>query len=96
MIDELPNLFDTLSMLTTTDHAAKRDQTVTLPLAPKPTAEDLAFVSANQQLAGFPGKITEEIAAHRPNMEEIIESAKRFGAQIPTEENRQRKPLFKR
>ncbi len=57
-------------------------------------AADLEFASANQQLEGFPGKITPEIAAHRPNMDEIAASARRFGAQIPTEENRQKPPLF--
>lgn len=81
-------------MQATTKSAAKRDATATLPLAPKPSAQDLAFLSENQQLEGFPGKITEELAAHRPNMEQIVESAKRFGAQVPTEENRKRPPVF--
>ena len=56
--------------------------------------KDLEFVSANQQLEGLPGKITEAVAAHEPNLDEIVESAKRFGAQVPTEANHKRPAVF--
>jgi hypothetical protein len=96
MVDEFPSLFDTRVVLTTTTkYAAKRDSTAT-PLPPvKASAEDLEFLSANQQLEGFPGKITEAIAAHQPDMKEMVASAKRFGAQVPTEGNRKRHPVFR-
>jgi hypothetical protein len=38
--------------------------------------------------------LTAATAAHVPDMKEIAESARRFGAQIPLEKNRKRAPLF--
>ena len=68
-------------MLTTTKLPTK-------PVAPasqpaKASSADLEFLSANQQLEGFPGKITEAVAAHEPDLKKIAASARRFGAQIP-------------
>lgn len=81
----------------TTKTAPKRASTATRRRpVPKPSAQDLAFLSENQQIEGFPGNITEPVANHRPNLEEIVASAKHFGAQIPTEANRQRPPVFPR
>jgi hypothetical protein len=57
-------------------------------------AKDLEFAAANQQMEGFSGKITEAVAAHEPNMQEITEAAKCFGAQLPTEENLKQPPVF--
>lgn len=79
-------------MLTTT-------KTPTKPVAeasqPQPSSiADLQFLSHNQQLEGFPGKITEDVAAHQPDMKQIAESAKKFGAQVPTEKNRQQPPVL--
>ena len=83
-------------MLTTTKHAPKRAATATLPPASKASVQDLALLSVNQQLEGFPGEITEAVATYEPNMEEIAERAKRRGAQVPSEANRRRPPLFPR
>lgn len=81
----------------TTKTAPKRASTATLRRSePTPSAQDLAFLSENQQIEGFPGNVTERVANHRPSLEEIVASAKRFGAQIPTEANRQRPPVFPR
>ncbi len=81
----------------TTKTAPKRVSTATLRrTVPTPSAQDLAFLSENQQIEGFPGNITERVANHRANLEEIVASAKRLGAQIPTEANRQRPPVFPR
>jgi hypothetical protein len=46
-------------------------------------------------MEGFPGRITEAVAAHQPNLRQITEDAKRFGAHIPTEENLKQPPIFK-
>jgi len=81
-------------MFTTTKIAPTPAAKATPPQPGRDLAADLEFASANQQLEGFPGKITAEIAAHRPNMAEIAASARLFGAQIPTEENRQQPPVF--
>ena len=48
----------------------------------------------NQQLEGFPGKISEAVVAHEPDLEAIALDAKRFGAQLPAEENLSQPPLF--
>lgn len=93
MFDGFPNLSDTVDMLTT-KNAPNRDATASLAPRERASADDLAFVSANQQMEGFPGQITEAIAAHQPDMEEIVRSAKRLGAQVPTEANRKRPPIF--
>ena len=92
MIDVFLSLSDTTHMLTTTNTPTKRDAPATPPA--RASAADLEFLSANQQLEGFPGTITEAVAAHEPDMQAIAESAKSFGAQIPSEENRQRLPVF--
>ena len=44
--------------------------------------EDLRFASENQKLAGLPGVITDEVRKHRPDWDAIVQSAKRFGAQV--------------
>ena len=81
-------------MLTTTNIASKPGKTAS-PLKPvKTLPKDFAFASANQQMEGFSGKITEAVAAHESNMQEITEAAKRFGAQLPTEENLKQPPVF--
>jgi hypothetical protein len=54
--------------------------------------EDIKFVSQNQKLAGFSGQITEQIATHEPDMNAIAESAPHLGAQIPSPQNRSKKP----
>ena len=43
----------------------------------------LKFASENQRLEGFPGEISEAARQHRPDMEEIKDVARKFGAQIP-------------
>ncbi len=94
MIDQFPKMFDITPVLTTAKHAAKR----TTPASPlKPAADlatDLEFAAANQQLEGFPGKITETVASHTPNLAEIAEAAKRFGAQVPKDESLDHPPVF--
>jgi len=50
----------------------------------RPSAADLKFISENQQLSGFSGRISEEMAMYEVDMDEIAESAARFGAQIPS------------
>ena len=52
-------------------------------------------MSANQQLEGFSGNITEKIAAHQPDLNEIAASVKRFRAQISSGENRKQNSLIK-
>ncbi|MEO6035411.1 MAG: hypothetical protein ABIQ35_09170 [Verrucomicrobiota bacterium] len=96
MVDYFLNLFDTSNMLTTTKNALKPTGTASPSVPRRSLSDDLKFASANQRLEGFPGIITETVAAHKPDLKEIARIAKQFGAQIPTEENRQRKPLFKR
>lgn len=44
---------------------------------------DMDFVSANQQLEGFSGEITEVIANHQPDLATISEVARKFGGQVP-------------
>ena len=92
MIDVFLNLADTVGMLTTTKIPTKRAAPASQP--GQASLADLQFLSANQQMEGFPGKITEAVAAHEPDMEKIAASARRFGAQIPTEENRKQLPDF--
>jgi len=82
-------------MLTTTKHASKRELTATPPPRVRVSRQDLEFVAANQQLEGFPGQVTETVAVHEPALREIVESANRFGAQMPTMANRQQPPLFR-
>lgn len=62
----------------------------------RPSDEDLKFISENQQLSGFSGRITKATAMHEVDMDAIAESAKRFNAQIPSPQNRQPKPRITR
>src|ERR1035441_2154303 len=94
MIDQSQNLFDTNGMLTTTKNAAKPRTTASPLRSAMKLTKDLEFAAANQQMEGFPGHISEAVAGHEPNMEEIAEDAKRFGAQVPTEENLRQPPVF--
>jgi hypothetical protein len=81
-------------MLTTTKTPIERDASATP--SRRASDADLEFLAENQQLEGFPGKITEAVATHEPDMQEIAESTQRFGGQIPTEENRLRPPIFQK
>ncbi len=63
-----------------------------VPLSPS----DLKFISENQKLAGFSGKITEETATYEADMDVIAESAASLGAQIPSPKNRPQKPRITR
>ena len=56
----------------------------------------LKFISENQQVAGFSGKISKATAMHEVGMDAIAESAARFGAQIPSTQNRPSKPRITR
>jgi polysaccharide deacetylase 2 family uncharacterized protein YibQ len=94
MIDQLPFLSHITVMLTTKN--APKPPAPARPFKPADQlAKDLQFASANQQMEGFPGRITEAVAAHQPNLRQITEDAKRFGAHIPTEENLKQPPIFK-
>jgi hypothetical protein len=62
----------------------------------RPSAADLKFASENQQLAGFSGRISEETARYEVDMNEIAKSAARFGAQVPSSQNRAPKPRITR
>lgn len=44
----------------------------------------LRFISENQRLSGFSGRITAADRRHKTDMAEVAESARRFGAQIPS------------
>lgn len=79
-------------MLTTTKSPTKRAAEASVPA--QASTADLQFLSANQQLEGFPGKITEAVTAHQPDLKQIAESARSFGAQIPTEKNRRQPPIL--
>jgi hypothetical protein len=52
----------------------------------------MKLIAENQQLSGFSGRITREIAEHRPDMQRIAESARRFDAQLPGQVKRSPKP----
>ena len=97
MVDLFLGLSDTPDMLTTTKNAADRGSTAS-PQAPQTNSQkiaaDLEFVAANQELEGFSGTISEAVANHEPNLAEIAEAARRFGAQVPTLANATRPPLF--
>lgn len=62
----------------------------------KPSQADLKFISENQKLSGFSGNISPETAAYEVDMDEIATSGERFGAQIPSPENRPQKPRITR
>jgi hypothetical protein len=85
-------LTDNENMLTTSKNPTKRPAEASVPA--QASTADLEFLSANQQLEGFPGKITETVSVHQPDMRQIAESARRFGAQVPTEVNRQQPPVL--
>jgi len=74
----------------TADSPAKTGRRVRL------SAADLKFISENQKMEGFSGRITEETARHEPDMDVIAGSAARFGAQIPSPRNRAPKPRITR
>lgn len=57
---------------------------------------DLEFVSANQQIEGFSGEITEAIVNHQPDLSDISEAARKFGGQIPNVANLSKPPLVRR
>jgi len=82
-------------MLTTTEHGARPGTGAILPRPARALSADLEFVAANERLEGLPGKVTEAVAAHQPNLEGIAESAKRFGAQVPKEANRRQPAVFR-
>ena len=63
---------------------------------PRASEEDLQFVSENQKMAGFSGRITRAIAKHQPDMQEIASSARRFNAQVPGEVKRAPRPRITR
>lgn len=73
-------------MLTTTKSPTKPVAEASQPA--QSSTSDLQFLSANQQLEGFPGKITEAVASHQPNMKQIADSARQFGAQVPGQKKR--------
>lgn len=81
-------------MLTTKD-APKQAPTASSPAPRRKLSTDLQFVSENQQLEGFSGKISDKVAAYRPDLKEIAASVKQFRSQLSNEENAQRKPLLK-
>ena len=65
-------------MLTTKESGAK------LPQGQKTSLDaDLKFISENQRIEGFSGEISEAARQHRPDMEEIKDVARKFGAQVP-------------
>ena len=81
-------------MLSSDKNAVKRAAPASAPTSAEKKQADLEFASANQQLEGFPGKISEAVVAHEPDLEAIARDAKRFGAQLPAEENLSQPPLF--
>ena len=95
MVDGSLRLTDTASVLTTTKHAAKRELSATPAPRVGVARTDLEFVSANQQLEGFPGHVSAPVAAHGPDLQQIEGTARRFGAQVPTAGNRKQTPLFR-
>ncbi len=56
----------------------------------------LRFISENQRLSGFSGRITKKTAKHEADMEEIAALARRLNAQIPSSQNRAQKPRITR
>jgi hypothetical protein len=56
------------------------------------TPEHLRFISENQQMEGFSGRITKKTANHEPDMDEIAASAAPLNAQTPSSRNRAPKP----
>ena len=55
---------------------------------------DLRFISQNQQMEGFSGKITEAMRQYKPDLEELKAVSKRFSAQIPQDVPLPRRGLF--
>jgi len=82
-------------MLTTTKHAARPAKAAILPRPARALSADLEFVAANERLEGLPGKVTEAVATHQPNLEAIAKSARRFSAQVPKEANRRQPAVFR-
>ena len=81
-------------MLAADKNSGKRTGCTSPPASAAQKRVDLEFASANQQLEGFPGTITEEVAAHEPDLEAITREAKRFGSRLPAEENLRQPPVF--
>ena len=94
MIDQWLFLSDSLVMLTTQKTLTKPGASATQVAAA--IKRDLEFVSANQQLEGFSGEITEAIANHQPDMAAIAEAAEKFGAQIPNPASLSKPPVIGR
>jgi ribosomal protein L28 len=53
------------------------------PRRVKMSAAVLKFISENQKLSAFSGRITSRTAKHKVDLDAIAESAARIGAQIP-------------
>jgi hypothetical protein len=90
MVDVMPEKWENMAMKTgkppPSAASAKPHRRVRL------SKETLRFISENQRLSGFSGRITKKTAVHEVDMDEIAASAKRLNAQIPCPENRRPKP----
>ena len=87
---------DNSNVLTTTKHAANRGLIATPPPRAREAKADLAFVSENQQLEGFPGRVSESVASHKPDFKLIAQAARKFGAQMPAEAGSEPVPVVRR
>jgi hypothetical protein len=65
-------------------HGAKQPKGAKEPQQAQVPPEVLKFISENQKMAGFSGHISRETASYKPDMSQISNSAKRFGAQVPS------------
>lgn len=93
MIDQFRYLSDNTFMSAADKNGEKRATSLSPSTLSAAKRADLEFASANQQLEGFPGTITERGAAHDPDLELITRDAKRLGAQLPAEENLTQRPV---
>jgi hypothetical protein len=96
MIDRFHYLSDTVVMLTAPKNASNREGSATPLTTVADLRADLEFVAANQQLEGFSGTITDAVANYEPDLAEIAESARSFGAQVPSQSGQLSPPLFPR
>ena len=55
---------------------------------------ELELISASQQIEGFSGIITEEVAFHQVDMQAISQGAQKAGAQVPAALNLATGPLL--
>jgi len=55
----------------------------------KPTKELLRFISEDQKLASFSGRISKRTASYTPDMEKISNALKRMGTKAPMSKSRQ-------